>query len=95
MTYVAMTTQSAPPGGTPVEAPKGTPDDRATSFQPVEGQEEMRSGGTLLVAAYAVLWVILLVWIGMLWRKQGAVNARIDALEKEIDRAASKGAAKG
>jgi len=83
-------------------APEGTqtaqpsPDDRATTFQAVEGgQEEMRSGGGLLVAAYAVLWTILIVWIAMLWRKQGAVNARIDALEKEIDRAAAKGSAKG
>ena len=67
-----------------------SPDDRATSFQPVEGGGETRSGEVLLVEAYVFLWIILLGWIAMLWRKQGAVNSRLDALEKEIDRAAQK-----
>ena len=37
-----------------------TPEDRSTTFQPVEGGPEQHSGSTLLVEAYAVLWVILM-----------------------------------
>ena len=32
----------------------GTADDRSTSFQPVEGGTEQRSGGMLLIEAYTV-----------------------------------------
>ena len=64
-----------------------TPDDRAQTFQPVEGGGEQRSGATLMVEAYVVLWVILMGWIFLLWRKQSGLHARLDELEKAIDAA--------
>ena len=60
------------------------PDDRATTFQPVEGGGEQRSGGTLMVAAYSVIWTILMVWLVMMWRKQARLNERLDGLEGAI-----------
>jgi len=71
-----------------------SPDERATTFQAVQGpQAEHYSGEVLLVCAYGVLWVILLCWVGLLWRKQSAMNARLEELDREIDKAA--GAAAG
>jgi hypothetical protein len=67
-----------------------TPDDRSTTFQPVTGGEEQHSGTTLLVEAYVVLWVILMAWIFLMWRKQAAISARVEGLERAIDRAAAK-----
>jgi hypothetical protein len=66
------------------------PDDRSTSFQPVEGGTETHSGTTLMVEAYAAIWMILMVWLVLVWRKQGALNQRLDDLEQAIDRAAAK-----
>jgi len=66
------------------------PQDRATTFQPVENAPEAHSGTTLLVEAYSVLWLILLGWIFMMWRKQSSVEARISGLEQAIDRASKK-----
>lgn len=81
-----MTFQNAP-------APN-TPDDRATQFQAVQGGETY-SGDKLVVEAYAAIWLILMVWIGMLWRKQQSLTMRLDGLEAAIDRAAgAKDAAK-
>lgn len=71
-----------------------TPDERSTTFQPVEGGGENRSGGALMVEAYVVLWVLLLGWLLMVWRKQAAINARLGDLEQAIDRAAAKAAKK-
>jgi CcmD family protein len=70
-------------------APEGssTPSDRATSFQPVEGGGEHRSGVTLMVEAYAVIWTILMVWLVLLWRKQARLNERLDGLEGAIVKA--------
>jgi hypothetical protein len=66
------------------------PDSRAESFQAVEGGPETHSGSNLLVSAYAILWVILMAWLFGLWRKQATLHAKIDDLEKTLDRAAAK-----
>ena len=77
-------TSAAP--GAPSASAKA--DDRSTTFQAVEGGAETRSGSTLMVEAYVVLWLILLTWIVLLWRKQSGLNARLDDLERAIDKAA-------
>lgn len=64
------------------------PDDRATEFTAVEGGEHY-SGSTLLVEAYAAIWLIMMVWIFMLWRKSSTLAERLDGLERAIDRAAA------
>jgi len=66
--------------------------DRATTFQAVEGpQAEHYSGEVLLVSAYAALFVILVAWVTLIWRKAGAMDERLVALEREIDKAADTG----
>ena len=74
----------------PAPSASASPDNRATSFQAVEGGPEQHSGANLLVAAYSVLWVILMVWLFSMWRKQASLHAKIDDLEKTLDRAAAK-----
>ena len=74
--------QSAPPT-------LAVPDDRATEFAAVDGGEHY-SGGSLLVEAYAAIWVLLMAWIFMLWRKQAQLGERLDGLERTIDRAAAE-----
>jgi hypothetical protein len=86
--------QNAPLSPTPppvaTEPSSGGPPDRATSFQPVEGGNEVQSGSALLVEAYAVIWTLLMVWLVLMWRKQGVLAGRLDDLELAIDRAAAK-----
>jgi hypothetical protein len=65
-----------------------SPDDRATEFTAVQGGERY-SGATLLVYAYEAIWLIMMVWLLLLWRKQRSLNARLDGLEAAIDRAAA------
>jgi hypothetical protein len=68
-----------------------TPNDRATTFQAVQGGEsEHYSGEVLLVSAYAIVWVVLLAWVGILWRKQSALTTRLDDLERVLDKAATE-----
>lgn len=71
-------------------ASASTPDSRATTFQAVQGGGEHRSGTTLLVEAYCVLWIILMGWLLFLWRRQATLRARLDRLEAVVDRAAAK-----
>jgi CcmD family protein len=79
--------QNADTSGAPTSA-----DDRATTFQPTEGGSEQRSGQTLMVEAYAVIWTILMVWLVMLWRRQASLNQKIDGLEQAIVRSSSRAA---
>ncbi|HWL84860.1 MAG TPA: hypothetical protein VNO21_03615 [Polyangiaceae bacterium] len=81
-----QTAQSAPS----TSSEGTTSDSRATQFQAVEGGPETRNGGTLMVEAYTVLWVILMAWLFLLWRKQAALNARIDDLDRILDKAAAR-----
>jgi hypothetical protein len=68
--------------------------DRSTTFQPVEGGTEHRSGETLLVSAYAGLWVLLLGWVAFQWTKQTALARRLDELESLVAKAADAQASK-
>jgi CcmD family protein len=72
----------------PVAPTPSTPADRATEFTAVEGGEHY-NGSTLMVVAYAAIWVLLMGWIYMLWRKQAMLGQRLDGLERSIDRAAA------
>jgi hypothetical protein len=74
----------------PVPAATVGQGERATTFQPVEGGGETRSGELLLVEAYAVLWLLLMGWLVLLWRKQNTLRTRLDDLERAIDQAAAK-----
>lgn len=63
-------------------------DDRATEFKPVEASAaEHFDGYTLLVEAYAAIWLLLMIWLVFLWRRQVGLGARIDGLESAIARA--------
>jgi hypothetical protein len=84
-----MTTQETNPAAGAAPA-ASTPDDRSTTFQPVQGGPEQHSGSTLLIEAYAVLWVILMAWVLFMWRRQASLGARLAGLEQALDRAAAK-----
>jgi hypothetical protein len=63
---------------------------RSTEFRAVEGGTEMVSGGTLLVEAYCALWLILLTFLFVSWRRQAHIDRRVDELEKALARSGAK-----
>jgi CcmD family protein len=69
--------------------PAAEPGQRSTEFRAVEGSETM-SGETLLVEAYAAIWIILFVFIVASWRKQSRIDARVDELERAVARVQPK-----
>ena len=60
------------------------PGQNSTEFKAVEGGSETMSGETLLVEAYAAIWVILFAFIVASWRKQARIDARVDELERAV-----------
>ena len=73
------------------QTPTGNvPDDRATEFVAVDPGKENYSGPKLVVIAYLAIWVVLMAWILMLWRKSASLSERLEGLERAIDRAAAK-----
>jgi CcmD family protein len=65
----------------PGQLPKETP---STAFGAGEGdQDPMRNFG-YTVAAYSVLWAILLGFVVLSWRRQAALDARIGELEAAV-----------
>jgi hypothetical protein len=78
---------SALPGPSPAASVPTDVGDRSTTFVPVEGGTDHRSGETLLVAAYAGLWVLLMGWVVVQWTKQTALGRRLNDLEGAVARA--------
>jgi len=72
---------------------EATPDDRSSTFKAVKGGGETVSGGALLIAAYAFVWVALFVVILNVFRRQTKVAERLAALEDAIKAKGGKKAA--
>jgi hypothetical protein len=60
------------------------PSARATEFVPVEGAAETTSAEALLVVAYVVMWLLLLGFLGLGWRRQKRLEARLGDLERNV-----------
>jgi len=84
-----LASASAGPPPAPGAPSTGGAEDRATSFQAVSpGEAQHYSGEALMVSAYVILWVILLVWVALLGRKQSSLDARLSDLERVLAKAA-------
>jgi len=69
----------------PVAAPTATVESqRSTAFVPVQGGHDTTSANTLLVAAYIVMWALLLAFIFLGWRRQQALESRVGDLERAV-----------
>ena len=60
------------------------PASRSTQFVPVDGNTETTSAEAMLVAAYLVMWALLIAFVGLGWRRQARVEARLAELEKAV-----------
>ncbi|MBK7582278.1 MAG: hypothetical protein IPI67_18985 [Myxococcales bacterium] len=76
---LAAATQAAP------LSTSTNPDDRSTEFVAVQGGRESTSAGTLLVAAYLVIWALLFGFLYMGWRRSQVIQARLEGLEKALE----------
>jgi hypothetical protein len=64
---------------------RGNPGDRSTQFVPVQGGgPESTSAGTLMVAAYVLMWLCTVLFIFNTWRKTRSVENRMEELQKAI-----------
>jgi hypothetical protein len=96
----ATTASAAPSAAATASTPEGRETvyeaaDKGGPFHKVEGapqgevMEVDKFGATLMVEAYVVLWLLLMGWIALVWRKQAAMHTRLDDLERTIDKAAA------
>lgn len=67
-------------------------EERATSFRAVEGPvTEDVPGGTLLVVAYAIVWVLVLLYVLRLGAIQSGLGREVDRLERSLGAADVEG----
>lgn len=55
-----------------------------SEFVPTTGGGETTSANGLLVAAYMVLWAILLGFVALNWRRQRALSERLTEVERSL-----------
>ncbi len=62
----------------------GVASDRSTEFVATTGGHETIPAADLLVVAYVLMWGLVLGFIGLSWRRQTRLDARISELEKAL-----------
>ena len=60
------------------------PNARSQEFVPVEGGGNATSAEAMLVAAYLVMWALLLGFIGLSWRRQLSLETRLRDIERSV-----------
>lgn len=58
-----------------------SPESRDAGFRAVTGGPELASGTTLLVEAYAAIWILLFAMVALTWRRITKLETRIKELE--------------
>jgi hypothetical protein len=56
----------------------------ATEFVPDVGGGSTTDAGVILGAAYIAFWLLLFVFIGLTWRRQLALSARLGRIERAL-----------
>jgi hypothetical protein len=72
---------------TPQNSAASAPAENGTQMQATPETGEHFNGYTLMVEAYAAIWLILMGWLLLLWRKQASLTERVAGLEAALDRA--------
>ncbi len=70
--------------------PQKAPEDRSTEFVAVQGGTEGTSAESLLVAAYLVMWAVLLGLLLLSWRRQSRLETRLATLDQKLRQGAGK-----
>jgi hypothetical protein len=69
-----------------------TVEDRSTEFVAVQGGGETTSAAALLVTAYGLMWLVLMGFLLMTWRRQKHLEDKLATLGATVDKAAERDA---
>lgn len=82
--------QGSPTQPTPAEGTALTPESRSTEFVAVSGGTESTSAEVVLVTAYALMWIAVLFFVFLTWKKQNLLAARLGELHEKLRAAQPK-----
>lgn len=57
------------------------------SFKPVGNQRETQSGEALVVEAYAAIWLALMVFVAVAWKRTRSLEEKVAGLESAVQKA--------
>jgi CcmD family protein len=64
------------------KTPTTNPEERSQEFVPVTGGGDTTSAEALLIAAYVLMWAILMGFVLLTFRRQAEMDRRLSELEK-------------
>lgn len=82
--------QGTPSQSANAEGTALTPEGRSTEFVAVSGGAETTSAEVVLVTAYALMWIAVLVFIFLTWKKQNLLATRLVELHEKLRAAQPK-----
>lgn len=60
---------------------------KVETYQTTPNPPEAYSGEALVVAAYALVWIAVFVFVAVAWRRTRGLEGRLDRLEGALDKA--------
>ncbi len=67
-----------------IGAANGQPEQPPAGYERVTGSQETLPAAPFLVAAYAIIWVVLIVYLWSLWRRLQAVRRELAELKRRL-----------
>lgn len=85
----------SPFGTTAAAQEEGAAESRAATFEAAQGaQAEEVPGGMLLIAAYGLIWLLLLGFVGSIAARQSRITREIARLREDIEAASGSSSSK-
>jgi CcmD family protein len=83
---LALSAALAAPAAAPARAQPAQPPQQQNEFVPVDElpQAEQLPAAPLVIAAYAVAWVALLVYLWSIWRRLQKVERELDEVSRRV-----------
>ena len=72
------------------DQPARTAEGRSQEFVAVQGGAETTSAEALVVAAYGIMWLQLLGFLWLTWKRQRELDAKVARLAAQVDKAAER-----
>jgi CcmD family protein len=88
LAFAAAPVEQAPPA----PAAQAASQDPQDQFVPLKSlpQQEQLPAATLLVGAYAFVWVVLLVYLWTIWRRLGQIDREMRQLSARVGEGAAR-----
>ena len=82
--FILSAVLAAPAGAAAQQPPRSTADQEYVAVDPSAAQEQLPAA-PLVIGAYAVIWIVVFVYLWSIWRRLAAVERELAQVSRRIE----------